>query len=249
MKKVLKIIGIILLVVIVIALCIFLFFMTEGYIDFKQAIKETPIKIKIEEIKSKDNYVLLSTLPQDYIDAIVAVEDRRFYYHNGIDLISIARAVLNDMKGKKLKEGGSTITQQLAKNTYFTQSKEIKRKFAEMFMAKELEKNLTKGEIMELYINTMYFGNGYYSVKEASKGYFGKEPQDMNFYDCTMLAGIPNAPSVYAPTNNVELAVQRQIQVLNKMLRYGYISQEIYDETVATPYPYHPNLTEKSKEN
>ena len=131
-------------------------------------------------------------------------------------------------------EGGSTITQQLAKNIYFTQEKKMTRKIAEMFMAFKIERNLSKEEILELYLNTSYFGNGYDTVKEASRGYFGKEPNEMTDGECVMLAGIPNAPSVYAPTVNPELAKQRQKQVLDKMVKYEYLTQEeadtIYEE-------------------
>jgi len=124
------------------------------------------------------------------------------------------------------EEGGSTITQQLAKNVYFTQEKKMTRKIAEIFMAIEIEKQCSKEEIFELYVNTSYFGDGYYCVKDASEGYFDKEPAEMNLYECTLLAGIPNAPSVYAPTKNPELARQRQGQVIRKMLKQKYLTEE-----------------------
>ena len=180
--------------------------------------------------EEKDNYKTIDELPKDYINAVIAVEDRRFYSHNGIDLISITRAILKDIKEMELVEGGSTITQQLAKNIYFTQRKELTRKIAEMFMAVEIENNCTKDEIFELYVNTSYFGDGYYCVGDASEGYFDKEPIEMDLYESTLLAGIPNAPSVYAPTKNPELAKQRQAQVINKMVKYEYLSQEEADK-------------------
>ena len=127
-------------------------------------------------------------------------------------------------------ECGSTITQQLAKNTYFTQKKEFTRKIAEIFMAFEFENKCSKEEIFELYANTMYFGDGYYCVAEAAEGYFDKKVSEMNLYESTLLAGIPNAPSVYAPTKNPELAKQRQAQVLNKMVKYNYLSKEEADK-------------------
>ena len=113
-----------------------------------------------------------------YINAVISVEDHRFYKHPGIDIISIGRAVINDIKAMSFVEGGSTITQQLAKNIYFTQEKKIERKIAEVFMAFDIEKKYDKNEILELYVNTSYFGDGYYTVKEASRGYFAKEPPD-----------------------------------------------------------------------
>ena len=194
----------------------------QGYSLYKEAIEETSISEKIEEIKNeKENYTTYDNLPQDYINAVVAVEDRRFFEHNGIDLISITRAVIKDIKERELVEGGSTITQQLAKNTYFTQKKEFTRKIAEIFMAFEYEKVCSKEEIFELYINTMYFGDGYYCIYDAVEGYFDKKIEEMDLYECTLIAGIPNAPSVYAPTKNPELAKQRQAQVLNKMIKYN----------------------------
>ena len=127
-------------------------------------------------------------------------------------------------------EGGSTITQQLAKNIYFTQDKKFERKIAEVFMAVKIENKCEKDEILELYLNTSYFGDGYYNVREASLGYFGKEPNQMTDYEAIMLAGIPNAPSVYAPTKNPELAKQRQKQVINKMIEYKYLTQSEADK-------------------
>ena len=203
------------------------YFTCQGYDLYKRALNEISVDDKVKQIKSeKDNYTKIEDLPQNYINAVIAVEDRRFYSHNGVDLISITRAILRDIKEMKLVEGGSTITQQLAKNIYFTQRKELTRKVAEIFMAFEIEKKCTKDEIFELYVNTSYFGDGYYCVGDASEGYFDKNPIDMNLYECTLLAGIPNAPSVYAPTKNPELAKQRQAQVLKKMVNYKYLTQE-----------------------
>ena len=208
-------------------------FVYKGYSLYKSAITETSIREKITEIKSeKPNYTLYSQLPQDYINAVIAVEDRRFMEHKGIDVISITRAIFKDIQTMSLAEGGSTITQQLAKNTYFTQRKELTRKVAEVFMAFEYEKECTKEEIFELYINTMYFGDGYYCIYDAAKGYFDKNVEDMDLYESTLLAGIPNAPSVYSPTKNPELAKERQNQVLNKMVKYNYLTQEEADKLI-----------------
>ena len=219
------------LLVLMIIIAVGGYFTYQGYDLYKTALDEISVEEKVKQIQEeKDNYKTIDELPEDYINAVIAVEDRRFYSHNGIDLISIARAILKDIKEMELVEGGSTITQQLAKNIYFTQRKEITRKVAEMFMAVEIEKNCTKDEIFELYVNTSYFGDGYYCVGDAAEGYFDKEPIEMNLYESTLLAGIPNAPSVYAPTKNPELARQRQAQVINKMVKYKYLSQEEADE-------------------
>ena len=216
----------IILVILLILLSFVAIFVSKGYDMYKEAIEETPLEKKVEEIQSKKNYTKLSELPQTYINAVISVEDHRFYKHHGIDIIAIGRAIVNDIKAMDLVEGGSTITQQIAKNEYFTQEKKFTRKIAEVFMAHEIEKNYSKDEILELYINTIYFGNGYYNIVDACKGYFGKEPKDMTDGECIMLAGIPNAPSVYNPKENSTLAKQRQQQVADKMVEYGFLTQE-----------------------
>ncbi|MBP3283879.1 MAG: transglycosylase domain-containing protein [Clostridia bacterium] len=193
---------------------------------YRTAITEMPVKEKVASIKAKENYTQIEEMPETYKNAVIAVEDRRFYLHNGVDVIAISRAILNDIKARALIEGGSTITQQLAKNIYFTQKKELTRKIAEIFMAFELEKACSKDEILELYLNTSYFGDGYYCVGDAAQGYFGKKPSEMTLYESTLLAGIPNAPSVYAPTKNPDLATQRQRQVLEKMVECGYLTED-----------------------
>lgn len=235
----------IVLSIIFIVFLIFGIFVYQGYKLYEEAINETSILEKIEEIKKEnENYIEYEKLPKDYINAIIAVEDRRFFDHNGIDLISITRAIIKDIQTMSLAEGGSTITQQLAKNTYFTQRKELTRKIAEIFMAFEFEEECTKEEILELYVNTIYFGDGYYCVYDAAQGYFEKKPEDMNLYESTLLAGIPNAPSVYAPTKNPELAKQRQAQVLEKMVKYGYLEQSKANDVLKIEFEQY-----ESKEN
>ena len=138
----------------------------------------------------------------------------------------IRNCVVNDIKAGRYVEGGSTITQQLAKNLYFSQEKTMNRKAAEAFLALELERNYTKDEILELYVNSIYFGDGYYNVGEASEGYFGKPAAKMNDYECTLLAGVPNAPSKYAPSKNLALAEKRQKKVISRMEACGYLTKE-----------------------
>lgn len=178
------------------------------------------------EIRRQDNFTSLEEMPETYVQAVVSVEDHRFYDHFGLDLIAIGRAVVNDIKAGRYVEGGSTITQQLAKNLYFSQEKTMSRKAAEVFLALEIEQKYTKDEILELYVNSIYFGDGYYSVGEASEGYFGKPASEMNDYECTLLAGVPNAPSKYAPSKNLALAEKRQQKVISRMEACGYITEE-----------------------
>lgn len=205
----------------------------QGYDRYREAVAEISLEEKVASIKSKEGYTRLEELPSVYLNAVLSVEDHRFYSHFGLDPIAIGRAVLHDIQARRYVEGGSTITQQLAKNLYFTQEKELSRKAAEVFLALELERKYTKDEILELYVNSIYFGDGYYTVGDASRGYFGKDPTEMSEYECTLLAGIPNAPGRYAPTKSQELAEKRQRQVLRRMEACGYFSRE-EAETVAS---------------
>ena len=222
----LKVIKKVIFIGILVAVSITLLVIGNGYNMYKGALEQMPLSKKVASIIEKENYSKIDEIPQIYKDAVISVEDHRFYKHNGVDIIAIGRAFVNDIKAMEFVEGGSTITQQLAKNIYFTQEKKITRKIAEVFMAFEIEKEYNKDQILELYLNTSYFGDGYYTVKEACKGYFNKELKEMTDYECILLAGIPNAPSVYAPTKNPELAIQRQKQVMNKMVEYEYLTQE-----------------------
>jgi membrane peptidoglycan carboxypeptidase len=205
----------------------------KGYDMYRNAIEDMSLEEKVASIREKEGYTALEDLPDVYKNAVISVEDHRFYRHFGIDPIAISRAVLHDIQARRYVEGGSTITQQLAKNLYFTNEKEMTRKIAEVFMAFELEENYSKDEILELYVNSIYFGDGYYTAGDASRGYFGKEPEMMDEYECTLLAGIPNAPGRYAPTKSQELAEKRQYQVLKRMEACGYFSKE-EAETVAS---------------
>ena len=228
MKKLFKV----LIFLILIGTSIALLFIGNGYNMYKEAIDTTPLEEKVAEIRAKENYAEFSELPQMYVNAVISVEDKRFYKHNGIDILAIGRAAINDIKAMSYVEGGSTITQQLAKNMYFTQEKKIERKIAEVFMAWKIEENYSKEDIFELYVNNIFFGDGYYTVKEACRGYFNKELGEMTNGECIMLAGIPNAPSVYAPTKNPDLAKQRQRQVMEKMIKNGYLTEDEANEII-----------------
>ena len=224
-----KIVKRIIIFIVLIILLIGAFITYQGYTIYKTAIEEVSIKDKIAQIQSEENYTKLDQLPQFYKDAVVIVEDRRFYNHGALDYRGIARAIWTNIKSLELREGGSSITQQVAKNIYFTQETAL-RKIAEIFMAFELEKTCDKDTILEIYVNTSYFGSGYYGIKEASIGYYDKEPIDMNEYESSMLAGVPNAPSAYDPSKHPDLAEQRQEQVLDKLVRYEYITEKEKEE-------------------
>lgn len=196
------------------------FYTLKGYGLYKNAIDEKSIDERIVEIKKKDNYTHIENVPDFYVDALISVEDHRFRYHNGIDIRSIGRAILTNIQKKKMAEGGSTITQQLAKNLLFSQDKKLERKFAELFAAKALEERYSKEEILELYINSIYYGEGYYSIHEAAQGFFNKNPEDLEDAECVVLVGLPNAPSIYSPKTNPELCKQRARQVTKALIEY-----------------------------
>lgn len=222
---VIKAIFRLLIVLVCLVLGVGAFFGVKGYEMYQDAIAERTLDERVEDIRNTENFTIHSELPQFYIDATISVEDHRFADHCGIDLIAIGRAAWTDIRAMSFVEGGSTITQQLVKNLLFTQDKKIERKAAEVFAALEMESKYSKEEIFELYANTAYFGSGYYGIYQASIGYFGKEPSALTDYECALLAGIPNAPSVYSPMVNSELAQQRQQYVIRQMVKYGYISE------------------------
>lgn len=197
----------------------------KGYVDYRAVVTETSLADMAAAIEAEENYTTLDQLPDIYLKAVVAVEDSRFYSHHGIDALALIRATIANIQSKALVQGGSTITQQLAKNLYFSMEQNLLRKATEAFTALAMEQEYGKDKILELYVNTIYFGSGYYCVYDACQGYFGKEPAEMNAYEATMLAGIPNAPSVYSLDANPDLAAQRQEQVLSAMVRCGYLSE------------------------
>lgn len=221
--KLFKKIFIILLILFVVGLSL-VFMVGFGY--YSNSLKEKSLVERIEEITTKEDYTPFDQLSKNYVNAVIAVEDHRYYEHGAIDPIGIARAFYTNIRDGQFDEGGSTITQQVAKNVVFNQDKTLFRKLGEVFAAYDLEKNYSKDEIFAFYVNSSYFGDGYYSIYEASQGYYKKDPKDLNLSEASMLAGVPNAPSVYAPTVNPDLARKRQKHVLNKMVEYGYITQE-----------------------
>lgn len=229
MKYVKRVLLLLLAVLLIVSTVIIM----NGHKLYKSAIEEMSIEDKIEKIQSDPNYTQKEDIPAIYKNAVIAVEDHRYKEHGAIDIISIGRAIWSNIRAGELNEGGSTITQQVAKNLYFiTENDFFSRKIAEIFVAMDLEKQYSKEDILEFYMNTIYFGEGYYGIKEAANGYYHKEPKDLSLYEATMLAGIPNAPSVYAPTINPDLAKSRQGKVVRSMVKYGYLSQEEADKVI-----------------
>ncbi len=217
MKKILKHLVILWLLFMLVAVGGITF---KGYQLYKEAVSSVSLETKFEEMKQGEHYTNYEELPEIYIQAVISVEDKRFFQHPGIDVKSICRAIIHNIQAGALVEGGSTITQQLAKNLYFDQEKSFLRKIAEAFMAFDIEGHYTKEEIFEWYVNTIYFGEGYYGIGSACLGYYGKEPEAMTDEEAMTLAGIPNAPSLYNPRANQELCRERMLQVKRAMENY-----------------------------
>lgn len=196
------------------------------YKKIRPGIESGFIEKKVEELRKKEHYTKLENVDEKYIKALVAAEDHRFYNHGPVDMKAIFRAVKTNIRNKSVVEGGSSITQQLAKNLLLNQEQTFSRKFQELIYSIELEKKYSKDEILEMYYNISYFGSGYYTLYDASMGYFGKPPKELTLAEAAFLAGVPNAPSVYDPRVNYQKAVQRRNLVLNKMVQYDVITQE-----------------------
>ncbi|GAB4408811.1 MAG: PBP1A family penicillin-binding protein [Thermodesulfovibrionales bacterium] len=190
---------------------------TKIYADDDTLIGE----LKIE----KGIFVPLDRMPKYMANAVVAVEDSRFWRHKGIDYLAIVRAAIKDVIHIGLREGGSTITQQLAKITFLSSEKTLQRKVREAALAVKIEKNLSKKEILELYLNRVYLGHGAYGMEMASRIYFGKSVRDITLPEAALLAGLIKAPSVYSPYNNLTKAKERQEVVLSRMEEEGYIKR------------------------
>ena len=192
--------------------------------------------VLIGELKAeKGIFVPLNIVPEFMINAVVAVEDARFWKHKGIDYLAIARAFIKDIIHVGLKEGGSTITQQLVKVVFLTPEKTIQRKIREAALAIKIEKNLDKKEILELYLNKIYFGHGAYGVEMASRIYFGKSVRDITLPEAALIAGLIKAPSLYSPFNDLAKARERQNIVLSRMAEEGYLKKAEKENALKQP--------------
>ena len=172
------------------------------------------------------DHVQLQQIASPMQQAVIAIEDHRFYRHFGIDIFGTLRALCKDLTSGQAVEGGSTITQQLARNLFLTSEKTISRKITETFLAMQMERKFTKEEILEMYLNEIYFGNGCYGVESAAQKYFGKPASKLDLAEATMLAAIPKAPSLYEPLSHREENKERQKLVLGRMLELSLISQQ-----------------------
>lgn len=207
----------------------------RGWRAYEQLMAAQPLQQRIQEIESDPNYVPYEDLPQTLVEATVDIEDRRFYDHGALDFIGLARAALSQVVPGMARSGGSTITQQLAKNMYGLFDTSLDRKGAEFFLAFALEQQCSKQEILTLYVNIINYGNEYIGIGEAAAGYFGLYPSQLSAAQCTLLAGVPQAPGYYNLATNMANAKVRQQQVLAAMVRQGDLTQAQADEIYAMP--------------
>jgi len=181
---------------------------------------------------NKNEGIPISQVPDSMKNAVIAIEDRRFYEHHGVDYIGITRALIRDIKARGMVEGGSTITQQLTKNTLLTSQKTLKRKVDEVFLSMQIERQYSKQEILQMYLNQIYFGDGAWGIKHAARNYFAKEVKDLSISESALLAGLIKAPSALNPYQHLEKATQRRNLVLAQMKKQGYITAQQYERAL-----------------
>ncbi|MBU1657832.1 PBP1A family penicillin-binding protein [bacterium] len=190
-------------------------------------------------------YASFNDIPPRIIEALLAIEDTSFFEHPGINVDAIFRAIIKDVKARKMVEGASTITQQLVKNKLLTREKKLSRKIKEVIYSLKIELELTKEEILERYLNEIYFGHGYYGIKTAADGYFHKELSELSLKEMAILVGLPKAPSTYAPTKNYEISMGRANRVVSRMYDLGWIDESAYKKAlVELPKVYDDTLTQ-----
>lgn len=244
----LKIFGVALFIGIVI-LAIFWKFTPSPYVIEKY---EPSLSTEVYDRKGRFVYafylqkreaVRLSKVPRNLINAFIAIEDKRFFQHNGIDIVRLFKSAIVDIISLRPVQGASTITQQLARNMFLTPQKAIVRKIKEMLLAIKIERTFSKQEILEKYLNLIYFGNGLYGVQTASKYFFGKPVDSLNLAECALLAAIPKSPKLFSPISNYQRAIKRQRLILKQMKEEGFITEEEYQEALKTEIKINPAST------
>ncbi len=244
MKKFIKVTLIIIFLLFLAALIGLSFYISSTYINAKgmklekDALNSPYINVKVYDSENKpikeDNelnkaFARINTLSDQTKNAFISIEDKSFYHHKGINYKRILKASLNNLKAGKLKEGGSTITQQLVKNTLLTSEKTFERKIKEVALAQKIENKYTKGQILELYLNIIYFGNNCYGIESAANYYFSKNAKDLSVEEAAMLAGLIKSPAKYSPIKNYDNSLKRRNLVLSEMNKDGLLSTEEYN--------------------
>lgn len=232
MKKLLKLMLVSVLLIIAAGASILIY---QGHAEYERLVQEHPLEQVIRQVQSDEDYTQIEEISPYLLDATVSVEDKNFYSHGGVDLAGVTRAVLSNLLGIGEPSGGSTISQQLCKNLYslfYDQS--LTRKITEAFLTYELEGICTKDEILELYVNVINYGDGYAGIREASIGYFGKEPSQLTLDEASLLAGIPQSPANFQLSDHMENARAKQEVVLEAMVREEKITQEEMDGIIGS---------------
>ncbi len=223
MKTLKRLCGILLLCL----LCVIVTLFGQGYVRYKREIQAKPLEEAVAAYSSDPEYVPFSKIDEDFVNAVIAVEDKRYFTRKGYDVIALCRALYHNFLARGMIEGGSTITEQIAKNLYMEgYVSGLEEKAAEIIIMLELEKAFSKEELFALYANMNYYGDGYWGIKDAAEGYYGASPSDLSLAQAAILAGIPNAPSLYQLSTGYEGARSRQEWVLHTMCNNGFISQE-----------------------
>lgn len=199
--------------------------------------------------KESRELVDIADVPENLQNAFMAIEDRHFRTHCGIDPIRIIGSAIKNIKSGRAAQGGSTITQQLARNAFLTQEKKMSRKIKEVIITFEIERKYTKDEIMEKYLNEIYFGSGSYGVKTAAYNFFRKDIKDINLPEAALLAGIPNRPNTYNPRIHLDYSLKRQKLVLKQMLKYKFITQDEYDKAIEHKFIEEKDATKQDKKD
>ncbi|MGL5977922.1 MAG: transglycosylase domain-containing protein [Erysipelotrichaceae bacterium] len=194
-----------------------------GFLAYREVTAQEPLEEKVAAIMQQENYVPIQQISPYILEATIVLEDRRFMEHEGVDIFGLGRAVVNLVSTQSIQGGGSTISQQLAKNLYFGFETSFLRKVAELFVVYELEKTYSKQTILELYLNIINYGDQHIGIGEACWGYFGVSPWDVSLSQASLVVGIPNAPSLFQLSTGYEQALQRQAITQAAMIKYlGY---------------------------
>ena len=205
----------------------------QGYVRYQREIQKTPIREAVKAYTDREDYVSFDKIDEDFVNAVIAVEDKRFFTRKGYDLIALFRAISHNVRYKDLVEGGSTISEQIAKNLYLEGYVDgLEEKAAEIFLMFDLERNFSKHELFALYANMNYYGDGYWGISQAAEGYYQTSCDDLSLAKAALLAGIPNAPAIYQLSDGYEDAKERQSWVLQTMLNNGFITEQEMDEAL-----------------
>lgn len=227
-----KLIKRLILSILVACLIIAIGYLFIQYLNYQQLIKEKPLEQVIETVQSKDDYVSYDDISFWLVQSVVSGEDKRFFDRSGLDFRALARSIFVNIKEQRFVQGGSTIPQQLAKVLYFDMNQSLDEKVQQVFFLYDLEAKYSKEEIFEIYINSIYLGQGYTGIYQASTGYFNVLPIELDLNESSLLAGLIPAPSVYNPVDNPEIAKEKQVYILQVLLDRDIITPQQFNEVI-----------------